>query len=1148
MDQVPTARQRASDAQLDASDPRVSAFVSASAGSGKTKLLTDRLLRLLLEGANPARILCLTYTTAAAAEMALRLRRDLANFATADKAALRRALARLGLDGTGAEQARAQALFARVLDLPGGMRISTIHAFCQSLLRRFPLEARVSPHFRLLGDADATAALHAAQETVLEAADPAASDRQVRQAVHHEAIALVAAAVPLGIFFQLARSLAEDRTRLRGLLRRPLAEIAQAQRHRLGVTRDEPAVLARAVAWADEAAVVEAWRVVLADGKAPAGKAAERLDWLSRDAPARAAGWDNYSASYFTKEGHPASVKTLFGEGLGKRRPDVCQALLAEQDRVLRVRDEQQSIRAAHLSTALLTLALPMARSYAHGKDGTARLDYGDLIDSTSGLLADPGAAWVLHKLDGGLDHLLLDEVQDTSPAQWAIAGALVAEFFVGEGAREVTRTVFAVGDRKQSIFSFQGADPAAFDLWRDRLRGLAVGAGKTWRDVGLGVSFRSTVPVLALVDAVFADPLAARGVVDGPLHHDSDRHGQAGSVELWPLEPRPDRMEPPSWAVPARRERAKGAPQRLAERVADWIASAVSSGGLDLPSRGRTAQPGDILVLVRRRDDLARSIVRALKHKGVPVAGLDRMTLTDQAAVADLLALCDALLLPQDDLAVACVLTSPLGGLDDLDLIALAPGRDGPLWDELRRRADERPGWTAAWAYLAALFARVDYTTPHALLSEALGRLGGRARLLARLGPEAAEPIDELLAAALAFQREHPPSLQGFVHWLRRSTAEVKRQPEAAGSLVRLMTVHGAKGLQAPIVVLPDTTALPPSRETLLWTGADDDVPVWAPSADERSAAVEAMRDAARARASEEHNRLLYVALTRAEDRLVVCGFETHHKLADDCWYRLVERGIVSLEAAADPNDGVRRHACQQTAEPDRPAATESADPASPMPAWTGRAPHWAANPPPAPDVGPIRLAPSRPQGIEHGSVPPAISPLLRIARFERGRLLHSLLQHLPALPEADRLAVADRHLRASGLSEAERAATLAELGQVLTHADLAAAFGPGSRAEVPLTGVVGGQVVGGLVDRLLVRSERVLIVDYKTNRRPPATVAEVPVAYVRQMAAYHAVLTAIYPGRAVRCLLVWTVGASVMELPPTLLDRSAPGAGMAA
>jgi ATP-dependent helicase/nuclease subunit A len=660
---------------------------------------------------------------------------------------------------------------------------------------------------------------------------------------------------------------------------------------------------------------------------------------------------------------------------------------------------------------------------------------------------------------------------------------------------------------------------------------------------------------VLELVDAVFANPVAASGVCEpGTLRHESDRAGQAGAVELWPLAQRPVVAEPSPWTIPDRNQGLKSAPQVVAEELAEWIANE-TDGHVRLESRGRALRAGDVMVLVRGRgNDFQRVLVRELKARGVPVAGLDRMALTEQPAVQDLMALADALLLPSDDLQFACYLTSPLGDLTDDSLMALALDRPGRLWEALRARAGERADWTQAWAVFNGLLARVDYASPHALLSEALGPLGGRARLFARLGAEAGEPVDELLNAALAYARAHAPSLQGFLHWLRRSGAEVKREQEAAGGpaggMVRVMTVHGAKGLQAPLVILPDTTALPPHDNGILWAADPQsgvEVPLWAPRKAMRCAEAARLLDAVTARQMEEYNRLLYVALTRAEDRLVVCGWEPKGKLPDASWYALVRAGFVALGAEGTDLPGWEderiRHAVEQTAAPDREERAVHADAAAPLPAWAGTAPLWHAAPPPAEPAQPRPLAPSRPEGVTLGTVPAADSPLHAPAAaggLQRGRLVHALLQHLPELPPERRAAAAlawlDRPGHGLGAGEAGRLA-----GQVLAlldHPDLAPLFGPESRAEVPLSGVVAGQVIGGLVDRLAVLPDAVLVADYKTNRRPPAEAAATPVMYLRQMAAYRAVLRAVFPDRPVRCVLVWTETASPFWLPDALLD----------
>lgn len=1126
------ARDRANAAQRMGSDPASSAFVGASAGSGKTKLLTDRLLRLMLGGAAPERIQCLTFTKAAAAEMALRLHRTLGEWVTLDDAALNTRLLALSVTPIEDARTRARALFATVLDLPGGMRIGTIHAFCQSLLRRFPLEAALSPHFTVADEREAGDALARAREDMLEKANSEPMQR---------ALGWIAGLVRAPDFHGLAAQLLGNRERLAGI--RALGpRLADAQRRALRVVHaSDDDVLDAAITWREEADLRDACRRIASDGsRVCAEKALRLLDWLALDVKRRAATWNTWRGEFLTQAGDPLKPSQFINPRLAAAMPALRDTIMAEAERVAAVEDARRGCGMAAMSNALVTLGLPMLDLYAERKDAAGLLDYDDLIGRSSGLLVDPGAAWVLYKLDGGLDHLLLDEVQDTAPAQWRIAKALTAEFFAGEGATDTSRTVFAVGDRKQSIFSFQGADAAAFDEARRELGERVRRAGKRWAEPSLDVSFRSVRPVLDLVDAVFANPLAAAGVCEpGTMRHESDRAGQAGSVELWPLTQYPDAPETPPWTVPERNQGLKSAPQLLAEQLATRIV-AETDGSVILQSHERPLRAGDVLVLVRgRRNGFARVLVRELKARGVPVAGLDRMALTDQPAVRDLLALADTLLLPGDDLQFACFLTSPLGDLTDESLMELAMDRRGRLWRTLRDRAAERPDWNRAWRMFSDLLRRADYAAPHALLTEALGPHGGRARLFARLGAEAGEPVDELLNAALAYARLHPPSLQGFLHWLRRSGAEVKREQEVAGGGVRVMTVHGAKGLQAPLVILPDTTSLPRPETGILWARdpeTDTEVPLWAPRKEMRCAEAERLRSLVSASQIEEYNRLLYVALTRAEDRLIVCGWEPPRGAPEKSWYALVRAGFATLGADA-------LHSSPQALPPDRIERHTETEAAAPLPAWTGAAPLWRAAPPPPEPVLARPLAPSRPEGATLGSVPPAASPLARYglgSSRQRGQLIHALLQHLPDLPPTARHAAAITWLNrpGNGLAAAETVKVADQVMALLAHPELADLFGPGSRAEVPLSGLVEGQIVGGIVDRLAALGDRVLVADYKTGRAPPAKAADTPVLYLRQMAAYRAVLASIFPDRPIQCVLIWTEDARPIWLPSFLLD----------
>ncbi len=1152
MSETFTPSQRAERQQRIASDPLLSAWVGASAGSGKTKVLTDRVLRLLLQdGQAPNRLLCLTFTKAAAAEMQTRLARRLGKWACADDAELTQELAAL----TGATPSphlldRARKLFAEVLELPGGMRISTIHAFCQSLLRAFPLEAGLPPQFSVIEEADSASLLADAREAVLASA-----------AAPGPALAQVAALVSADDFAGVIAALLRDREKVAACQRLgngPLALRARLARA-LGLAQedDEAAILA-ALCLVPDAVGIAAAGLLNHKNKTPRELAGKMREWLTLGAAQRLARWEDWASHFFTQKG---TLRTaLAGEA----------AIEAEAERLGALQQRLAAARLLAATEALLALGQPVLEHYENRKARAGLLAYDDLIAIARRVLNNPGSAWVLFKLDGGLDHVLLDEAQDTNGTQWGIAEALTAEFFAGEGARESRRqdaregageagrqdrprTVFAVGDVKQSIYSFQGADPAGFGEWETRFRRKVEGLGEGFASVRLDVSFRSTAPVLALVDAVFADGPARDGVVrpGETLAHVPNRTGQAGRVELWPLLRKAAAPKPEPWVIPWEPERATGVDAQLAETLAARIARMIAEE--TLPARcedaarpaPRPIRPGDILVLVRRRTRFVQLLVRALKERRVPVGGVDRLHLVEQIAVQDLLALCDVLLLPDDDLQLAALLKSPLCGVDEAALLALAWGRPGSLWAALLRQRGTETALGLAATWLARLADRADLITPHALLAEVLGEAGGRARLLARLGPDAADPLDEVLNAALAYEKQHPPSLQGFVSWLRRGNAEVKRETESTADAVRIMTVHGAKGLQAPVVILPDLGA-GKGGKTLRWMeDGGDALPLWGPNnrKEFHGTVFSGLLAAEAAAAAEEDNRLLYVALTRAEDRLLVCGWG---EAKPESWYGKVAAGFTRLAGAAQaPFDALggdfggeplRWLESPQTAPPaaDRPLATRHR---AELPAW--------ANVPARPESSGRSLQPSAlpgeqetPAAAPHGSADPLGQ------RFRRGRLLHTLLQYLPDRPAAEREAAARAFLArpGHGLDAAQQAEALAEAMALLATPELQAAFGPDSLAEAPLAGQVGGALIAGQVDRLLVRPDRVLVLDYKTNRPPPSSAERVAPLYLRQMAAYRAVLRQAFPGRVVDCALVWTYGATVMPLPHGLLDIHAP------
>ncbi len=1132
--------------QRQAAHPESSVWVDASAGTGKTKVLVDRVLSLLLGGAPPERILCLTYTRAAAAEMANRINARLAMWAAAPEAELREALAALaGGEPTPEHLALAPRLFACALDAPGGLKIMTIHAFCQSLIARFPLEAGIAPHFELMDERSASEALAAARETVLSRARAAPDGGLAR------AVGIVAGWAHEDRAHDVLAQLARERGRLKRLLdAHGIDGLVARQRAALGLDPDETADAAIRAACDDAAfdhvGLGNCVEALLAGQKTDGERGRIVADWLA-DPAARAGGFAAYAKAWLTTEGTvrarlaTKAIDAVFGD-----------MLRAEAARVLAVMERCKSIAVAEASAALVMFAAALIDAYERHKSDDATLDYDDLVLAARALLAaDGGASWVLYKLDGGIDHILIDEAQDTSPAQWAVVAALAEEFFAGAGAREATRTVFAVGDAKQSIFSFQGADVAAFAAMRAHFRDRADASRQRFQPVDLDISFRSTDAVLTAVDAVFARDAARDGLGNAPVRHRASREGQAGLVEVWPVIAREKEDEPAPWTPPVT-VRGEDAPDlRLARVIAARIARWIAEGEV-LESQARPIRAGDVMVLVGRRTGFVDALVRELKRLAVPVAGIDRMVLTDQAAVEDLVALGRFLLLPEDDLTLAEVLKGPLYGIDEDGLFRLAWQRTGTLWAALARRAGEDPAFARAHDELSRLLARADFTPPFELFAQLLGPGGGRARILGRLGRDARDPLDEFLSLALAYEAAHPPSLQGFLHWLEAGEAEIKRDLEhGLRDEVRILTVHGAKGLQAPIVFLPDTMAGPRPGNAVLWLGEEggpDDLPLWAPRRETEDTVCRRAREAAALASERERHRLLYVAMTRAEDRLYVCGHRGTRDGPAGCWYELIADSMpgiaapVEIDLTALSPSGWQgpgwRLATAQRAKPERMGAERAA---APVPQRAR--PAWATGAPP-PEQGLRPLSPSRPEGDE----PPVAAPLAdgNGDSFRRGILIHRLLQALPDIAPADRRRTAETFLArpAHRLDGAAQAEIRDEVLAVLADDRFARVFDPAARAEVAVSGEVAGRLVSGQVDRLAVTPDEVLVVDYKSNRPPPAGAAQTPALYLRQMAAYRAVLARIYPDRPVRCAILWTAGPALVALPDAMLDGVAPGA----
>ena len=1160
-----TARQ-----QSLASDPISSAWVSANAGSGKTHVLTQRVIRLLLAGCRPSAILCLTYTKAAASEMSNRVFQRLAEWAVLPDDTLAERIAGMeGHEPDSIKLAEARRLFARALETPGGLKIQTIHAFCEALLHQFPLEANVAGHFSVLDDSAATALLAEARRSLLTATS-AEEDSDLAEAFAH----VLDLGDETGLEALLSGIVAN-----RTAIRRFLAEAAE---------RAGPDLLLReafGLAASDtQQALAEAYwplpgldgrnlslylELAEAKGGAKAGEAAYGLKRATAET-------DPFERTrildqvFLTQAGKPKADSSLIAKAMITAAPELAGAVAQARNHVVSCREQLRIMRMFEATRAALILAERLNEDYEELKRQRSLLDFEDLIARTADLLTRDGVgAWVHYKLDQGIDHILVDEAQDTSPVQWAVIKSLAEDFFTGRSARETRRTIFAVGDEKQSIYSFQGARPERFAEERSETQKQVSQSGQHFHPVRLPLSFRSTADVLSAVDQVFALEDNARGLSadNEPVIHRSNRIGHAGAVDLWDtVAPEMAEMEE-DWTAPFDSTPDRAPSAILAGRIAHAIGDMVGRQTIIEKDHERTIRPGDILVLVRKRDAFVNALTRALKRRGeIPVAGADRLKLTNHIAVQDLMALGRFVLQPHDDLSLAATLKSPLFDRTEDDVFKIAALRpdNTSVWSHMRSLAQEaQPDFVPMVDRLDRLIERARHGSVHDFFARILGAEGGRKNFLSRLGSEAGDILDEFLSLALEHETNALPGLQSFISALELESPEIKREQDSGRDEVRIMTVHASKGLEAPVVFLVDSGSkafihshVPKFRFLKL---GERTIPAWVPMKTLANSLTTADDERVRLAAEEEYRRLLYVGMTRAADRLIVCGYRGQRD-NDESWQAMVTRALCAnadrceparfsgldgewsgyrWRAPAGPVTSIGKHREE--------ARSDFATP-SPLPDALFRPL------PPSPPL-PRPLSPSGAGTIiedEDGEAA-FVSPLFGKEEkssglaLQKGRLTHRMLQMLPSLPREQQEDAARRYLTrtAAFWPSSEKQALLSSIMSVLRQPELQELFSAHAQAEVSIMGTLrlNGQAhaVSGRIDRLAVQQDgRVVILDYKTNRFPPKTPAQVPLAHRAQLAIYREILKPLYPDHPIECVLVYTETAQVITLSDTLMAQS--------
>lgn len=1121
--------------------PAASSWVSANAGSGKTYVLTERVTRLLLgapehgiPGTEPWRIVCLTFTRAAAAEMQQRLFSKLGGWAMLDDDRLRDQLRAYGIDATADACARARTLFARALDTPGGLRIQTIHSLCETILRRFPHEAGVLPGFRSLDDVEALALQ---REAFFELLDDAFTKH-------------TADAPQFAADFRYCLAQMPDAEELHARIVSGLSEAANTAKvlEALGSDDGFASFFARLLgldSGADATYTYTRFREGLNERflkdldrvqRELDGKYAERAAWAKSVLEANA----------FTPTLFAAARKAWLTAGdqpLAKMSNETVRKLVSNIDEnskriagdIITTLGALNTRNVYQFSLSMSRMAVALGKAYAERKLRLNALDYQDLIDRTRALLSSVDGAWASYRLDQMTDHLLVDEAQDTSPAQWEIVDGLAAGMLESQGGR--ARSVFVVGDRKQSIYSFQGADVGVFDRQKaaycDGRRGLGAHA--------LYTSFRSSPAILNFVDAVFTGDAAVGVADDAPMRHVAHHGDRYGRVELWDLPTPAKKASAAPWYAPVDAAAPSSLSRQLGTQISTFIADTVSSGVI-LPSTSRPARYADFLVLCQKRRGMFREVIMSLSRHGIPNGGADKIELLNDIAVCDLRSLLRFAVDPNDDLSLAEILRSPLIDLDEAALYDLAAGERKPsLWAELLQRAETDARFRDVEIYLRPILTAGRQHGPYALFAEALegGESPGWRRFAARLGTGSDDAIAEVLAEALAFESRAAPTLMGFLAHLDELRTEIKRSPGGEADLVRIMTVHGAKGLEAPIVILADAHTAANDRSDIvrMVDPRDEDArPIPGMFAHvlhgkkaAYTAALKRFVEHGRANEAAEYRRRFYVAATRAADILIIAGASA--KLKPSSWYGLAQQAFDG-PLAGDVKTVANRPGVRFFEAGTPPVATAApvevlpTDEESSVTAW------------PALRVAMVAPRPLTPSAIE-AETATALPPRLRLGTAlsprVRGQILHRAFELLSGQPAAMRDELIRLLLvKAQALHDDQLVRALtAEASRVLDDPTFSAIFGPDAMAEVALVGRLDGRPVSAQVDRLLVTQAEVLVVDFKTHRPPPAAMAAVPAEILAQMRIYRALLRQLYPARRVRAAIVWTHVPRLMMVP---------------
>ncbi|MDR2794653.1 MAG: UvrD-helicase domain-containing protein [Holosporaceae bacterium] len=1052
-------------------DITASLWISASAGTGKTKSLIDRLLALLLNGVAPHKILCLTYTRAAAAEMLGRLGKYLYDLHHMPDNRLKNELENMGFSEIFFPIAKS--LHEKSLNSSEWVQIKTIHSFCLDIIEKFPIETGLLPGVKLCDDHQRQQMLSEVRATVL------------RDKKNHPLLELLSDYTNnvFGVIEQNIASITKQNWKM-GNFPKLYADFFEVPPEDLTLNFRELDISLLNKIFSDQyAKIFGELAEILSTGKSTDIAKAENFKKSAKNSTT------DFLDAIFTQE---LTVRDkLCTQDIAKRHPDFPHRLQKIVQQAQEFLEEKKKRVSAKVNAIFFSIAEQVIDGFKSRKQQNHYIDFDDVIAITANLLHN--MEWVLYKTDGGVDHVLIDEAQDTSPAQWEIIKIITDEFFRNYGS---SKTVFVVGDEKQSIYSFQGADFKLFQQMHEYFKKRSESNGQKFFDVVLKKSYRSTGNILSFVDDVFCAHFPN-------VEHESARSADDGLVEVIDLFENDQLEEEKTWKIIKSSDQPMTADKKLSMHVARLINDAIAKG-VWVPSRGRSAKAADFLILFRRRDrKIMKSLSDALKEFNIPVTGIDKVLLKEELIVEDLVTLAEFAIFPWDDLACARVMKSPIVGMTEEDLQEACIRRgNAHLWDyllkndifcdkyllpQLQKHLDNAFRLSVGDFFMTAL-------------TDTL-----RERFIARLGSKCLEVLYEFLNVVAEYESKNTASLQSFLEWFMCFEKEIKRESFGNENAVKLMTAHSSKGLQAPFVLLADCHFSKTKSDGILKT--NDGLLLWDFPKDMdgkilRAKRVEQLRQEQSLLDVDESKRLLYVALTRAEDFLYILGQKDagNKKLSDACWYSIVTASVDKKFTSRARHDHGLRVFGEYVFAP-----TAYADPAPPSNVIS--IPFWFFEKLKEPSVIPTK--------IEEKSI-----------EIIYGDCVHLLLSEAHKYSPVVFETFSDHLLSKFELANDLKNNAKAEVQRLLAMSEYDFIFNKSSLTEVPF--FHDGQE--GRIDKIAFpEPNEIWIIDFKTG----SLKKEIPTNYRKQLLFYKNAVGTMYPNKNIKTAILWTSTAKLAIVP---------------